>query len=263
VSVAAEADRSVGVRLPPLDGSRNFRDLGGYSGADGRRVRWGRLYRSGTLAGLTVAGHAQLRALGIGAVCDLRTSAERAGQPYDWCAAAGMVYWSRDYATSFGELRAVLGAALPSAAAARAAMMNGYRELPYEQAPAYRELFRMIGAGALPLVFNCSAGKDRAGTAAALVLSALGVPRDRVIEDYRLTDTVWDYRVALGDHGRESMVARQPWDVVEAVYTADPAYIGAALDAIVARSGSLAAYLDDVLDVDADRLAAIRSNLLE
>ena len=67
-------------RAPALPGGRNFRDLGGYEGADGRRVRWGLLYRSGSLAGVTEDGVAMLRELGIRGICDLRTSRERAAR---------------------------------------------------------------------------------------------------------------------------------------------------------------------------------------
>ena len=64
--------------------------------------------------------------------------------------------------------------------------------MPFEQAPAHQELFTRLAAGEVPLAFNCSAGKDRAGTAAALILSALGVPRETVVEDYVLTNRVVD-----------------------------------------------------------------------
>ncbi len=252
-----------GDRLLPLEGSRNFRDLGGYPAADGRQVRWGMLYRSGSLAGLTEAGHAHFATLGIRSLCDLRTTAEQVHEPYDWCAPAGISYWSRDYQTSFGELRSVMARELPSAESARAAMMTGYRELPYEQAPAYREIFRLLAAGALPLVLNCSAGKDRAGTAAALVLSALGVPRETVIEDYALSDKLVDFRAAFRDGGEgTSLLTRLPDGVITAIFSSDPAYISVALDAIAARSGSLEAYLHDELGVDADALATIRRTLL-
>ena len=92
-------------RLPPLQGGRNFRDLGGYRTHDGRRVRWGRLYRSGSLAALTEADCRYLGGLGIRWVCDLRTTHERRSAPSAWCGDGAPLHWSRDYTLSFGDLR--------------------------------------------------------------------------------------------------------------------------------------------------------------
>jgi protein-tyrosine phosphatase len=189
------------VRLPAIEGSRNFRDLGGYPAADGRTTRWGHIYRSGSLAGLSLAGTTQLRALGIRALCDLRTTHEREHEPYAWCEGAGIAYWARDYETSFADLRTTLAAPQANPEATRAAMIGGYRHLPYDQAPAYARIFHWLAAGEVPVVFNCSAGKDRAGTAAALVLATLGVPRETVLADYALTDAVVDLRTAIGWQG--------------------------------------------------------------
>lgn len=77
-------------RAPRLPGARNFRDLGGYPTADGRYVRWGMIYRSGSLAALTAEGLEALRVLGIHGLCDLRTSHERQVDPYDWRSALGL-----------------------------------------------------------------------------------------------------------------------------------------------------------------------------
>jgi protein-tyrosine phosphatase len=253
---------SAGQRLPALEGARNFRDLGGYPADDGRHVRWGLLYRSGSLAGLTPGSHTRLTAMGVRGVCDLRSTSERNNEPFGWCEAAGLSYWSRDYETSFGELRTLMASSLSSADAARRAMIAGYERLPYEQAPAYRELFRRLACGEVPLVFNCSAGKDRAGTAAALILSALGVARDLVVEDYTLTDKVVDLQRVLVNR-RSTTLAQQPAGVINAILSADPEYIRVALAAITANSGSLQAYLQQELGVGSPELERIRNSLLQ
>ena len=230
---------------------------------DGKHTRWGMIYRSGSLAGLTPAGRDHLFTLGVKALCDLRSTRERVAEPYDWCEPAGIVAWSRDYETSFGELRTLMASSHATAEAARAAMFTGYRGLPYEQAPAYREVFRCLAAGHLPLVFNCSAGKDRAGTAAALILSALGVPRDIVVRDYAVSDKVVDFkRIFLTGKGAAHHLASQPEGVADAILMSDPAYIETALSSIDERSGSLEAYLQEQLDVTPDMLTEIRARLL-
>jgi protein-tyrosine phosphatase len=251
-------------RVLPLEGGRNFRDLGGYLTNDGRQVRWGKLYRSGSMARLTENDHVYLAKRGIKVVCDFRTTAEREAEPNRWQQLAQLDYWARDHSHSSGELGKVMKSGVVTAEQAQAMMIGVYEKLPFEQAPSYRELFRRLASGHLPLVFNCSAGKDRAGTAAALVLSALGVSREIVIEDYVLSDKV-DFRRAFAaspDHGSRALVSLQP-AMVTAIFSSNPAYLHAAFAAIESKHGSLDLYLRDELNVTADDRAAIREYLLE
>lgn len=248
-------------RILALEGSRNFRDLGGYPAADGRTVRWGMLFRSGALSGLTEAGFAAFRARNIRTVCDFRTERERGAEPFAWAAHESLNYWAHDYQVSFAELGETLRSGLASAEAARAGMIAGYRGLPYQLAPAYRRLFGFLKADEVPIVFNCAAGKDRAGTAAALILSALGVPREIVVEDYVLTNTAYDLEATLMTR-RLGWGANYPDGVGAAIARADPAYIEAALEALDAGPGGLAGYLETELDVRPAELQTIRDRLL-
>ncbi|HEX7871406.1 MAG TPA: tyrosine-protein phosphatase [Sphingobium sp.] len=250
-------------RVLPLEGGRNFRDLGGYPTSDGRTVKWGLIFRSGTPARLTQADWDHLCARGVKALCDFRTSREREAEPFAWADAEGFSYWARDYETSFANLRQTLQSGFASGEEARAGMMAGYRELPFHQAEGYRRLFAHLKAGDVPLIFNCSAGKDRAGTAAALVLSALGVPRDVVLEDFALTNDVVDLHSVLKRTDRPGSLGTQAPEVAEAVLYADPAYIAAAFASIDERHGSVEGYLRDVLDVGATDLTAMRDALLD
>ena len=251
-------------RSPPVPGARNFRDLGGYATRDGRRVRWGQVYRSGSLAAVTSASAQTLRSLGIQSVLDLRTSRERRAEPNCWCAELGADYWARDYATSFAELRQLLDADIVDRDAAREAMLAGYRRLPFDQAPAYRELFRRLVDGAVPLVFNCSAGKDRAGIGAALLLTALGVSREAIVEDYVLTDRIGNLEatMVLSDQPG-STLARQPREVVLAILGCDTDYIDAALHKVATSDDAFTTYLSEILGISPDALEIIRDRLLE
>lgn len=251
-------------RVPPISGARNLRDLGGYRTTGDSRVRWGRIYRSGSLAQLLPAGSAALRDLGVQSLCDLRTTRERLAQPYDWRDGFELDYWCRDYETSFGELRQLLEAGIASGEQARAAMIEGYRRLPFEQASAYREIFARLAYGNVPLVFCCSAGKDRAGIAAALILTALGVPRETVIADYVLTDAVVDLEREIVRYADgASSLSRQPAAVVRAILGCDASYIAAALDAVAPSTAAFNSYLHDTLQINAAALASIRAYLLE
>jgi protein-tyrosine phosphatase len=252
-------------RVIPLKGGVNFRDLGGYRTGAGRRVRTGRLYRSGTLSALTLEDRAFLEGLGLKTVCDLRTNSERTSEPNRWVAETAVAYWSRDYDLSFGELRRIMGEGPLDAQQARAAMQAAYAHLPYEQAPAYRELFHRLAAGETPMIFHCSAGKDRAGTAAALILSALGVPRETVVADYLLSDQLARARHEARERagGGANPVARHAPEVIRAIFAADASYLASAFDALEARHGSVEGYLADELSVTAPMLREIRNLLLD
>lgn len=251
-------------RVIALEGGRNFRDLGGYETHDGRRVKWRTLFRSGSMAGLTPADYQRLDGFGIKQVCDFRTSVEREAEPNRWCEAANIPYWSRDYEMSFGELRQLFSLTNLSVDQMRFAMVSGYHELPFEQAPAYKALFERLTQGHIPLVFNCSAGKDRAGTGAALVLSALGVPRETVIEDYLLTNQVLDINKMLSQRAiAQSALTKHGMEIAAAVLHTDRSYIEAAFETIEARHGGIEPYLDEVLGVAPRALIDMRDHLLE
>lgn len=252
-------------RVLPLEGGVNFRDLGGYRTADGRVTRWEVLYRAGSPAGLTVKDQAELARRGIRTVCDLRTSEERQAEPNPYVAAnSDVTYWTRDYAADAGDLMKVLGGPDASAEKTRAAMIGLYRDLPEQQAPAFRQMFAFLAEGKVPLAFNCSAGKDRTGTAAALVLTLLGVPRETVVADYALSDDLVDYMAKLSEgpsEGPYAALSRLPRELVAPLMASDPAYIEAALDAMAAKHGSIDLFIERELGVTPAIKRAIIDNL--
>jgi protein-tyrosine phosphatase len=213
------------------------------------------------MAGLTSADYDYLDNLGIRSVCDFRTAGERRSEPNKWVGEARINYWTRDYEMSGGDL-AKLFTGRATGEQARATMAEMYRELPYEQAPAYREMFRKMIAGKLPLAFNCSAGKDRAGLAAALVLTALGVPRKTVFADYELTNRY--LRAALTrDKANDAMLSKLPKDIIGPVLAADPLYIRTAFDEMTKRDGSPEAYLRKVVGLSEQDQIRLKRALLE
>lgn len=252
------------LRIVPLQGGHNFRDLGGYPTASGGRVRSGLVYRSGSLAELTPEDQQRIARLGIMVVCDFRSNHERESRPSRWPDRSVIELWTRDHETSVGDLIEALREPGASAAAIRHRMIASYRTLPYEQADSYRALFQRIAAGRLPLVFHCSAGKDRTGIAAALLLSILGVPRDTVIDDYVLTERFHEglCRLVLADPtaARYRHVDREIW---EPMLRAERAYLETAFETLEQAHGSVAGYLRDVLGIDDAMQATLRSKLVE
>lgn len=256
------------LRLLPLEGGRNFRDLGGYVTEDGRTVRWGRVYRSGVMDGLTPADYRYLSGLGISVICDFRASSERAEEPTDW--AAGPVdYVAWDYELDMSGFAAAFTGEM-SAERSREIFAGFYRQIPYQFADRYADMFDRLAAGEIPLAFNCSAGKDRTGVAAALILTALGVPRETVLADYALSDQYVDYRAELAldrEAAAESEAmafwANLPEDVLAPFLMSDPVYLEAAFAQIEADHGDVQTYLRDIVGVTPEELERLRAALLD
>jgi len=164
-------------RRVPLEGAVNFRDLGGYATKDGRRVRWGRLFRSDNLARLTQSDKTLLQSMGIRLVCDFRTPAEVEKMPDRFPDPGRGEYLhlpirhgQYDPADTFERIKNG-----DIAWMTEKYMISGYIKNIENFAPLWNEFFRRLAdAGSLPAVFHCTGGKDRAGVAAALVLMVLG-----------------------------------------------------------------------------------------
>ncbi len=171
-----------------LQGASNFRDLGGYFGQDGRPVRWRRLFRSDHLAGLTPRDKIILSEVGLRRVFDFRGATERTAAA---CALDHATVYSLPIEpTIVAWLAANVDARRrPTAEETMELMRQTYRAFASDNRHRYRELFLHLLASDDPLVFHCTAGKDRTGFAAALILLALDVPREVVLEDYLLTNT--------------------------------------------------------------------------
>jgi protein-tyrosine phosphatase len=180
-------------RLVPLEGTLNFRDLGGYRGLDGRTVRWGRVFRSDALHELTDADRETLRAIGLRAIYDLRKAHERERQPTALTADHGhrdvhlAVDDDPDAQVGADLLDQIMDGTLPEADDGY--MADIYAEILLTGAGAYgRLLTHLTEDDGLPALFHCAAGKDRTGIAAALLLGALGVDEETILDDYELTN---------------------------------------------------------------------------
>ncbi len=227
-------------RVIALEGCSNLRDLGGYRAADGRRVRMGRVFRSASLANLTDADLAQFATLGIRTVCDLRgvRESERAPSRLPGAGALDVV-------------------PLPIEPRVGASLRDLLRREEATGEDTYALLQAAYAAYAgehLPLLFHCSAGKDRTGFGAALLLTALGVPREVVVADYLATNRIWRREHALPPE--------TPDAVRETLLTAHRPLLEGALDQAIRSYGSPERLLEDGLGLDAARLRALRGTML-
>ncbi len=250
-------------RILHLATGHNFRDIGGYPTHDGRSVKWRQVFRSGYMSSVTGEDAAQLHALGIDTICDLRATGERETRPTRWHTQSSTELWARDYEFSSGALSQLVQRPDVMHGDMHAAMITIYQELPFEQADSYRELFRRLAAGRVPMVFNCSAGKDRTGLASALLLSVLGVPRDVIEEDYLLTNATIDGLISyMETESHYSNFVSSRREHAMPLLRAEPEYLATSYDVIAARHGTVDSYMSDVLGITAADQDAIRAHLL-
>lgn len=250
------------------DGGVNLRDIGGYATADGRRVRWRRVLRSGHLGDLSPQGGDVLRELGVRTVLDLREPWETQAMPSVWRQdhEVEIVHVPRDAGDSFDNRKLLRWSGNTTLEDARAQRVETYRLKPVHFAPALRRLFQLLAdERAYPALFHCMTGKDRTGFAAAVLLEWLGVDRDTVIEDYMLTTEVVGrispdrMRRILSLYGLETADA----DGLRVLAEVRPEYLEASLERIDDEFGGLERYLTGHVGVAREQLAAVRELLLE
>lgn len=256
-------------RVLPLKGGSNFRDLGGYRTEDGKTVRRGLLYRSGVMTGLTDGDEDYLADFGFETVVDLRSEEERDLYPNHWARDAGIDYVKVDYSM----MEMMKSASVGDHGYDPVAM---YRQMPYYLKPQLKAYFDRAVAGRAPMVVNCSAGQDRTGITSALMLTALGVPRPQVVQDYVLSTEYRRPLVERGDvdlaeaaqsNGFARMMLRYADEESE---KASPLiteegipYLYYALEQIEADYGSVMAFLDEELGVSEEDIATLRSQYLQ
>ena len=243
-------------RLIALEGATNVRDLGGYETACGRRIRWRRLFRADGLHRLTPADRGALAALGIAEALDLRYGPERAGEPACLPESVASVHIGLADKPAASLLETLDVGCVPSAEAARAWLTESYAGYPEKYAPACRAILKRLAAeGARPLLFHCTAGKDRTGFAAAVVLEALGVPRATVMEDYLLTNRHWD----RGGREPEGL----PREIYEPVFAAREEYLAASWATLDRDYGGLEGWLVNAVGFGADDRGRLKEAMLE
>ena len=164
-------------RVLGLPGARNVRDLGGYPTEDGRRTRWRTLYRADSLHRLSPESQLALVASGVRTVVDLRRDDEVEESPNPFASSDDVRY-----------VRISLQDEPLDALGGIASLKELYQSILEGRQSQIVDVFRaLVAPGALPAVFHCTAGKDRTGIVAALLLGAVGVPEAHVVSDYVLS----------------------------------------------------------------------------
>ena len=253
----------------PFEGGHNFRELGGYEADEGKHIKWGQIYRGIPTWKLTSeADRKLLDSLGLRLILDLRSEAEAAETP--------------DYVPDGARLVRICGLCLENGKEVdfspedRENLLKGMpdegrrmADAMYERMlfgnKAYKELFRALEAGETPVLFHCSAGKDRTGVAAILILLALGASDKTIAEDFEKTN-IWrrpELEAVWAEHAEEIAADPARKDFYLGVFGVHPESAPFVLGIIRERYGSADAYLEAEYGLTPARLMRLRRMYLE
>lgn len=251
-------------RRIPLDGSVNFRDLGGYQTVDGRQIKWGKIYRSDNLARLSDMDQIKLKNMGIKLVCDFRTDAEIKKAPDRLpdnnsikYLHLPVIHGESDNTLLFDKIKkGDIGWISIDF------MIQGYIKSIEEFSNTWGEVMeRLAEPENLPLVFHCTAGKDRAGTCAALILLLLGIPEQTVIDDHGLSN-IYIVKVLEKIYTYIRSLDIDP-ERVSPYFTAPKECIISLIRHINCHYGSVYNYFLKKSDLNKKTFASLKNNLLD
>ena len=245
--VTEEGKSILSDRHLPMTGGYNFRDLGGYRNKDGKYVKWGKIFRSDDLHNLTDADLAYLASIPLVSIVDFR-SQEEISQAADLDPSS--VKHNYKYSITPGDLMQAVQADMKNITEMKAdTLMMGMNVLLVSDSACiqeYRKFFDLLQNDEnVPLMFHCSAGKDRTGMGAALVLSALGVDEETILKDYLLSNKYLANKYAA---------YKAQYPALSPLFEVKPEFLTAGLDRIKQDHGSVENYLTKVLHVDIDKM---------
>jgi protein-tyrosine phosphatase len=242
-----------------LEGAPNFRDLGGYPSENGKHTARRKIFRSGMLARLSGNDTLKIKEWGIRTVIDFRSDEEARKEPSLLPEGVNIVRLPIEAGRNdtLQIMQLLLAGALDSVWGIQF-MQAANRSFVTDFAPQYREFFSiLLRPESYPAVFHCTAGKDRTGFAAAMLLCALDVDWDTVMEDYLLTGRY------LNPPPPGLQIPEQALPAFRQVWGVQPSYLHAAKEEITQRYGSIAHYLHRELNVGKAEKEKLKQYLLE
>jgi protein-tyrosine phosphatase len=265
-----ESERGEGVILAErqlsLQGTPNFRDLGGYEARDGRRLKWGKLYRSSKLSALTDVDTRYVHRLGLTLICDFRQVVEQQLEPTRLAAEHAPVLASLPVAPgSSHSFIENLHRGIIAVEDAAGFMEEMNRDMVINQMPRYAEMFQLLLAGDQPLLIHCASGKDRTGVGAALILDVLGVNEETIVNDYLLTNRYLpiDRELErLSGEFTDHTGAAVSREVLRPMLELRPEYIRACFDEIRKRYENREHFYESALRLDKTMLEKLKDRYL-
>jgi protein-tyrosine phosphatase len=262
-----ESEREAARKLT-FDRMHNFRDLGGYRTADKRQLKWGRVYRSDKLSSLSEQDQDFILRLGVSQVSDFRSDEERRDSPNKLPLNGGITVKELPITVDAAQIeRITLRLQEDNATADDMAhfLIEANREMVERFTPIYRQwLQALLYEDSYPQVFHCTAGKDRTGFGAALLLSILGVPQETILQDYLATNTYTAARVdSIVHYVYEKTMHQVNQDVIRTLFTVQAHYLGEAFKAIEEEYGDIDNYIETALGFAQSQRLTLQALLLE
>ena len=266
--VPAVSHPAPGAQLP-FEGGDNFRELGGYAADEGKTVKWGQIFRGIPTSLLqSDADRKLLDSLGLRLILDLRSEAEAAKQPDSVPDGARLVRIcglchsdGSEIAFSPEDKEKLLQGRLDEDHNMADAM---YQQMLFGN-KAFKELFRALEAGETPILFHCSAGKDRTGVAAMLILLALGASDEVISADFVQSNVCRrpELEAAWSKHADEIAADPAMKDHYLGIVGVYPESVPFVLGIIRQKFGSADAYLEAEYGLTPARLMRLRRMYLE
>lgn len=254
-----QPDIIAGTRRLPLQGSLNFRDLGGYVTEDGRQMKWGKVFRGDAQDRMTDEDVAYMNSIGFKLICDLRGEHEALERP-------GKLAFTRLHVPIHDELvnGHIIRQRLENGdtTGLDEIMMRGSYQRILDQFPhVFASVLEEIAKPeSLPLAFHCTAGKDRTGLTAAMLLTLLGVPRETIVADYDLTNGyVEPFLKWMRERVESNGIDFEP---IKAIFSAPVTLLLHAYDYLDKRYGGMMPYLREHVGIDEATQEKLRANLL-
>lgn len=235
----------------PMAGGYNFRDLGGIKTQEGRTLKWGKLFRADELSNLTEEDVRYLSSIPVTSVIDFRAQNEARRSPDKLPSTVQFTY---PIAITPGNLSSegIQANLLKTNIDSHMKHMNRLLVSDPVCVRAFRIFFAIVQNNlSAPLIFHCSAGKDRAGMATALVLFALGVDEATVMEDYLMS------KIYLSDK-YDAFIAKYPR--AESIFTVKRMFLQAGINQIKRDHGTILDFLTKELKVDIVRMRRLYLN---
>ena len=257
-----------------LNGLNNTRDLGGMRGADGRKIRRGKLIRSGHLFFADEADRDVLKKT-VGVVVDFRTARERKEKPdpvipgIRYLELPVLAESTAGISREEDSDRRAMTASMRDPATAREYMCGLYRTIGSSDycAKQYEQFVKLLSEEREKAVlWHCTAGKDRAGFGSVIVQELLGVSREDIYEDYLMTNTCLKEEIdSLIGHLMEMLNSAEPKSehAMRILFGAEPEYLDALYQALEETYGGIERYLRDILHVSDEDRERLRKMYLE
>ena len=246
-----------------MDGSYNTRELGGYKTADGKSVKWGVLFRSDKLSDISLEDQKYLKNLGIQRIVDFRSKAEKTEDPDK--IPDGMTYIEMPIEVD-GAMRTKIEAILKGEINRNVKdfLIEANEEFIKNYSHIYSKFLKDLAKEQKPTMFHCTAGKDRAGFAAAITLIAIGVSKEDAINDYMKTNEYTAERIDEMISKIELMSLYQTdGELLRSLLGVEREYLEAAFKAAENEYGSIENYIRSGLNISEKEIQQLRSFLLE